>query len=94
MSRRSSRAWSRLTIPVSDEGRETVGALAALYLGNILYALERCAMTFDAAGDAEAASYYRGIARLLAEARGRETARPSANDVVEPDGDARSRKDA
>jgi hypothetical protein len=48
----------------------SVGELAELYLGNILYALERCAMSFDAAGDAEGAAYYRGLAKALAEARG------------------------
>jgi hypothetical protein len=49
----------------------TVGELAELYLGNILYALERCAMSFDDEGSAEHAAFYRGIARKLAEAHGR-----------------------
>ncbi len=51
---------------------ETVGAIAALYLGNILYALETTAMTLDQDGKQEHAAFYRGIARKLAEARGRE----------------------
>ncbi len=51
---------------------ETVGEIAGLYLGNILYALETTAMTFDRDGKQEHAAFYRGIARKLAEARGRE----------------------
>jgi len=50
----------------------TVESLAALYLGNILYALERCAMALEAEGKAEEAKFYRGIGRVLADARGRE----------------------
>lgn len=46
-----------------------VGAVADLYLGNILFALERCAMAFDDDARAEEAAFYRGIARKLAEAR-------------------------
>ncbi len=58
---------------MSDERvAETVDALAALYLGNILYALEATAVTFAADGKDEHAAFYRGIARKLAEARGRE----------------------
>jgi hypothetical protein len=53
---------------------ETVGSVAGLYLGNILYALELSAMTLEAQGKAEDAAFYRGIARKLAEARGREKA--------------------
>ncbi len=53
----------------------TAGDVAEVYLGNILYALERCAMTLDADGDRDAAAFYRGIARELASARGR--ARPT-----------------
>jgi hypothetical protein len=59
---------------VPDEG---VGSIAALYLGNILYSLERCAIALEQDGDGEAAAFYRGIARKLAEARGREKAPPS-----------------
>lgn len=51
---------------------ETVGSIAALYLGNLLYALELAAMTLEEQGKPEDASFYRGIARKLAEARGRE----------------------
>ncbi|HEX7024992.1 MAG TPA: hypothetical protein VF187_09260 [Gemmatimonadales bacterium] len=50
---------------------ETVGALAELYLGNILYALELAAMTLDEQGKRDDAAFYRGIARKLAEAHGR-----------------------
>ena len=49
---------------------ETVGALAELYLGNLLYALERCAMSLEAEGKGEDAAFYRAIARKLAQARG------------------------
>ena len=51
---------------------ESVGAIAELYLGNLLYALERTALQFDAEAQAEHAAFYRAIARTLAEARGRE----------------------
>lgn len=51
---------------------ETVESIAALYLGNILYALEACALGFEQQGQADHAAFYRGIARKLAEARGRE----------------------
>jgi hypothetical protein len=55
---------------VSD-APDTVGALSELYLGNILYALETCAMTLEQQGKADDAAFYRGIARKLAEAHGR-----------------------
>jgi hypothetical protein len=53
---------------------ESVGDIAALYLGNILYALETTAMALeqDQVDGREQAAFYRGIARKLAEARGRE----------------------
>ncbi len=51
---------------------ETVASLAQLYLGNILYAIEVAATAMDADGKAENAAFYRGIARKLAEAHGRE----------------------
>ena len=51
---------------------ETVGDVAALYLGNILYALELAAMSLEADDKRTDAAFYRGIARKLAEARGRE----------------------
>ena len=50
---------------------ETVGSLAELYLGNLLYALERCAIALEDEGKADDASFYRAIARRLAQARGR-----------------------
>ena len=50
---------------------ETVGTIAQLYLGNILYALEACAHSLDAQGKPDDAAFYRGIARKLAEAHGR-----------------------
>lgn len=54
---------------------ETVGAVAELYLGNILYALELAAMKLEEGrGGGDAAAFYRGIARKLADAHGR--ARP------------------
>lgn len=60
------------TAPKTETTEPTVESLSALYLGNILYALERCAMGFDADGKPADAGFYRGIARKLAEARGRE----------------------
>lgn len=51
---------------------ETVGALAELYLGNILYALELAATGLEHDGKRDDAAFYRGIARKLAEARGRQ----------------------
>jgi len=53
---------------------ETVGSLAELYLGNLLYALELTAMTLESQGKPEDAAFYRGIARKLAEAHGRASA--------------------
>ena len=57
-----------------DQPAESVGSIAALYLGNILYSIEATASAFDAEGKSEHAAFYRGIARKLAEARGREKA--------------------
>jgi hypothetical protein len=57
-----------------SEQPESVGAIAQLYLGNILYALESCALTLDAEGKVDDAAFYRGIARKLAEAHGRSKA--------------------
>jgi hypothetical protein len=51
----------------------TVGELAELYLGNILFALELAALNMDEHQKPADAAFYRGIARKLAEARGRET---------------------
>jgi hypothetical protein len=50
---------------------ETVGSLAQLYLGNILYAIELAATSLESDGKPDDAAYYRGIARKLAEAHGR-----------------------
>ena len=59
------------------QATETVESVAALYLGNILFALERCALALDAEGRPGDAGFYRGIARKLAEARGREKGKTS-----------------
>jgi hypothetical protein len=53
---------------------DSVSDLAALYLGNILYAIELAALSLDADGKTEEAAFYRGIGRKLAEARGKEKA--------------------
>ncbi len=58
----------------APEPPSTVGSIADLYLGNILYALERCAMALDEEGNAEGGAYYRALARSLAEAHGRSAA--------------------
>lgn len=55
---------------------QTVGALSELYLGNILYALERCALALAEEGKSQDAAFYRGIGRMLAEARGKERPTP------------------
>jgi len=52
---------------------KTVAEIAQLYLGNILYALEMAALRLDEQNKTTDAAFYRGIARKLAEARGRET---------------------
>jgi hypothetical protein len=57
---------------------ETVGGIAELYLGNILYAIELAAMSLTEQGKADAAEYYRAIARKLAEAHGRGKSGPSS----------------
>ena len=51
---------------------ETVASIAQLYLGNILYALERAALSLEEEDRRDDAAFYRGIARKLAEARGKE----------------------
>lgn len=55
-----------------DDAPETVSDLAQLYLGNILYALELAALSLDEQNKKTDAAFYRGIARKLAQARGRE----------------------
>ena len=57
---------------------ETVGALAELYLGNILYAIELAALSLQQDGKQDAAAFYRGIGRKLAEAHGRAKAAADA----------------
>ena len=52
---------------------ETVAGIAQLYLGNILYALELAALSLDEQRKSTDAAFYRGIARKLADARGRES---------------------
>ena len=59
----------------TSEPTETAGAVAELYLGNILYALERTALDLETEGKPADAAFYRGIGRKLAEARGRERPR-------------------
>ena len=49
---------------------ETVGQLAELYLGNILYAIELAALSLEAQARPDDAAFYRGIARKLADAHG------------------------
>ena len=55
---------------------ETVGSIAQLYLGNILYALELAASSLTEQGKPDDAAYYRGLARKLAEAHGRSKPAP------------------
>lgn len=62
-----------MAIPSSpDDPGESVGSLSALYLGNILYALEATALAFERDKQLDHAAFYRGIAKKLAEAKGRE----------------------
>lgn len=49
----------------------TVAGISELYLGNILYALERCALAMAEEGRSSDAAFYRGIGKMLAEAHGR-----------------------
>ena len=53
------------------ESSETVGQIAELYLGNILYAIERCALSLEQDERPMDAAFYRGIGRKLADAHGR-----------------------
>jgi hypothetical protein len=53
------------------EPQQSVGELAELYLGNILYALELAALSLQDQGKPEDAAFYRGIGRVLAEAHGK-----------------------
>lgn len=58
---------------------ETVGGLAELYLGNLLYAIERCALSLDDEEKPVEAAFYRGIGRKLADAYGRSKGSDSVN---------------
>jgi len=51
---------------------ESVADVAGLYLGNILYAIELAALSLEKDGKTDEAAFYRGIAKKLAEARGRD----------------------
>ncbi len=57
--------------PASSGPADSVGAIAELYLGNILYALERCALSLAEEEKPLDAAFYRAIGRKLAEAHGR-----------------------
>jgi hypothetical protein len=63
------------------EQPESVGGLAELYLGNILYALERCALAMAEEGRGADAKFYRGIGKMLADAHGK-----AKQAAVEPTG--------
>ena len=56
---------------MAEQPQQTVGELAELYLGNILYAIELAALSLQDQGKHEDAAFYRGIGRALAEAYGR-----------------------
>jgi hypothetical protein len=58
-----------------DDDAGSVAGVAQLYLGNILYALELAALSLDEQKKNTDAAFYRGIARKLAEARGKEAKR-------------------
>lgn len=57
------------------ESEGGVAEIAQLYLGNILYALELAALALDEQNKTTDALFYRGIAKKLAEARGKESKR-------------------
>jgi hypothetical protein len=57
------------------EDSDSVADIAQLYLGNILYALELAALGLEEQNKTADAAFYRGIARKLADARGREAKR-------------------
>jgi hypothetical protein len=57
------------------DDNESVASVTHLYLGNILYALERAALGLEEENKMADAAFYRGIARKLADARGREAKR-------------------
>ena len=57
---------------------ESVAAIAQLYLGNILYAIELAALSLDQQQKADDAQYYRALGRKLAEAHGKAKAESTA----------------
>jgi hypothetical protein len=57
------------------ENEDSVAAIAQLYLGNILYALELAAISLDEQEKSNDAGFYRGLAKKLAQARGKEVKR-------------------
>lgn len=59
-----------MRVSPTGPNREAVGAVAAEYLGPILYALETCALAMEEAGREDDAVYYRALAVKLAEAGG------------------------
>lgn len=62
--------------PSTPETNDSVGSLAELYLGNILYAIELTAVSMEEQGQPDNAAFYRAIARKLAQARGRAKSTP------------------
>lgn len=63
---------------------ESVGQLARLYLGNVLYAIELAAFGLEEQGKTDDAQYYRAIGRKLAEAHGRERAASETASASQP----------
>ncbi len=63
---------------------DSVGAIAELYLGNLLYALERCAMSLDEEGKATEAAFYRGLGRKMADAHGQARSHGAGADTAPP----------
>jgi hypothetical protein len=68
---------------MSESGSDTpeFAAVARLYLGNVLYALEVTALGIEQEGRLEDAAFYRGIARELTEAFRRESASAGGSSV-------------
>lgn len=67
-------------------GDDAVGAVARLYLGNLFYALERCALSLDQDEKPLDAAFYRGIGRALAEAHRASSAGPLTPPASPPSG--------
>ena len=66
--------------PSASDSGASVGEVAELYLGNILYAIELAALSLDDEGKRTDAAFYRGIGRKLAEARGRSAGAPGSRE--------------